>query len=152
MAGVNRVRSGDSDIYEATEVVEGGQLVVPATGATNPGVQGIAVAGAGAANVLGVAARRAEPLADQSLTGTDADGYPVAYANPVNELTAVYKDAVVQVTYTAAAVGYGDKLIAAANGAVAAAPAATDAQEIVGECRVVGGMGAAGGVGPALIY
>lgn len=152
MAGVNKVRIGHDDVYEATAVVEGGQLVVPAAGATNAGVQGIAVAGAAATNVLGVAARRAEPVANQNLATTDGDGYPVAYPNPVSELTTVYKGCVVEVTYTAAAVGFGDKLVAAANGAVAAAGATPDAREVVGECRVVGGMGAAGGKGLAYIY
>lgn len=152
MAGVNKSRIGHDDVYEAVAVVNGGQLVVPAAGATNPGKQGIAPAGAGATDVLGVAARRAEPVADQSLSGTDADGYPIAYANPVNELTTVYKGCVVKVTYTAAAVAFGAKLVAAANGEVAAAGAAPDARELVGECRVVGGMGAAGGVGDAYIY
>lgn len=152
MAGVNKVRIGHDDVYEAVAVVQGGQLVVPAAGATNAGVQGITVAGAAATNVLGVAARRAEPVASQNLAATDGDGYPVAYPNPVNELTAVYKGCVVEVTYTAAAVGYGAKLVAAANGEVAPAAAGTDAQELVGECRVVGGMGAAGGTGLAYIY
>lgn len=155
MAGVSKSRLGNDDIYEATEVIEGGQLVVAANGATNPGVQGIAVAGAGALDVLGVAARRAEPVASQNLSGTDADGFPVTYVNPVNELTAVYKGCVIEVTYTAAAVGFGVKLAAAANGEVAAfsdASGAGDPAAIVGECRVVGGMGAGGGKGLALIY
>lgn len=152
MAGVNKVRSGDADNYEATEVIEGGQLVVPAAGATNAGVQGIAVAGAAATNVLGVAARRAEPVADQNLEGTDNDGYPVLNVNSVNEFTTVYKHAVVEVTYTAAAVAFGTKLVAAAGGEVTGFTAAGDAETIVGECRVIGGMGAAGGKGLALIY
>lgn len=153
MAGVNKTRIGDNDIYEATVVINGGQLVVPAAGATNAGVQGIAVAGAGATDCLGVAARRAEPLASQNLTGTDADGFPVTYPNPVNELTAVYKGCVLPVTYTASAVAFGKKLKAAASGEVALWVSGTDAADlIVGECRVVGGMGAGGGVGMALIY
>lgn len=152
MAGISKVRVGNDDIYEAVAVVDGGQLVIPASGATNPGLQGINVAGDGADTCLGVAARRAEPVADQGLTGTDADGFPVAYPNPVNELTAVYKNAVVEVTYTAAAVGFGAKLAAAANGAVRAWASADGPESIVGECRVVGGMGAAGGTGLALIY
>lgn len=152
MAGVNKVRKGHDDVYEAVAVVQGGQLVVPAAGATNAGVQGITVAGDAAKNVLGVAARLAEPVADQGLAATDGDGYPVAYPNPVNELTAVYKDCVVPVTYTAAAVGFGAKLVAAASGAVRAFGGTDTADMIVGECRVVGGMGAAGGTGLAYIY
>ena len=169
MAGVNKVRKGDDDIYEATAVINGGQLVVPAAGATNAGVQGIAVAGDGATNVLGVAARRAEPVANQNLATTDGDGFPVAYPNPVNELTAVWKGCVVPVTYaststyTSPGVAFGQKLVAAANGEVrpwnetdpdgaGALGPDTDPRMIVGECRQVGGVGAAGGVALALIY
>ena len=169
MAGVNKVRTGHDDIYEATVVITGGELVVPAAGATNAGVQGIAVAADGAKDVLGVAARRAEPVANQNLAATDGDGYPVAYPNPVNELTAVYKGCVVPVTYaststyTSPGVAFGQKLVAAANGQVRPFNATdpdgagalgpdTDPRMIVGECRVVGGMGAAGGVGLAYIY
>lgn len=153
MTGVTAVRSGENDVYEATAVVEGGQLVVPGGAATNPGKVGIVPASAGATNVLGVAARRAEPVDDQNLASTDGDGYPVVYANPVNELTTVYKQRVVEVNYNAAAVGYGDKLVAANAGAVKAYTAGTDDPSlIVGECRVVGGMGAGGGKGLALIY
>jgi hypothetical protein len=153
MASANKVRSGDADTYEATVVIEGGLLVVPAAGATISGVQGIAVAGDAATNVLGVTAQRAEPAANQDLTGTDSDGYPFTNVNTVDELTTVYKHAVVSVTYTAAAVGFGAKLAAAANGAVRAFVAGTDPSDaVVGECRVIGGMGSGGGAGLALIY
>lgn len=153
MASVNKQRVGDDDTYEATEVIEAGQLVIPASGATHAGVQGIAVAGASATNVLGVASQRAEPVADQNLTGTDDDGYPYVNYNPVDELVTVYKHCVTTVTYNAAAVAYGVKLVAGASGAVKAYTAGTDdAESIIGECRVVGGMGASGGAGLALIY
>lgn len=154
MAGVPKTRVGNDDVYEAVgAAIDGGLLVVPVAGATNPGVQGIQAAGATALNVLGVTARRADPVGSQGLTGTDADGYPVTYTNPVNELTTVYKNAVVNVTYTAAAVGFGVKLKSAAGGQVQAWVSGTDSPAaIVGECRVVGGMGAAGGKGLALIY
>lgn len=152
MAGINKVSTGDQDVYEATVVIAGGLLVVPAAGATNPGKQGIALAGATALNVLGVAARLAEPVANQNLSSTDSDGYPVTYANPVSELTTVYKHAVVPVQYTAVAVAFGAKLKAAAAGKVAAWVSGTDpADAIVGECRQVGGVGAGGGTGLALI-
>lgn len=156
MAGVAKVRIGHDDIYEAVgAAIEGGVLVQAVAGATNPGVQGIQAASAGSTTVLGVTARRAEPVGSQNLTGTDADGFPVAYPNPVNELTAVYKGCVVEVTYTAAAVSFGQKLQAAASGEVTAfsdASGAGDPEAIVGECRVVGGMGAGGGKGLAYIY
>ena len=152
MTAIVKNRHGDDGVYEAVAVVDGGRLVVPAAGATNAGKQGITQAGALAADVLGVAARRAEPVASQNLASTDGDGYPVTYPNPVNELTTVYKACVVNVTYTAAAVPFGAKLVSAANGTVAAAGATPDARTVVGECRVVGGMSAAGGVGFAYIY
>lgn len=161
MSGVVKSRIGDDDVYEATAIVNGGDLVVPSGTATNPDKQGIAQAGAAAANVLGVAARRAEPVGSQSLSGTDADGYPIAYPNPVNELTTVYKHCVTDVVYAAGtAVPFGAKLQAAANGQVTlwAAQGATYAQgagnanQIVGECRVIGGMGTGGGKGKAYIY
>ena len=153
MAGINKVASGYDDVYEATVVIEGGILAIPAAGATNPGKQGIAIAGDAATNVVGVTARRAEPVANQNLVGTDGDGYPIAYANPVSELTTVYKQCVAPVTYTAVAVAFGVKLCAAAGGNVRAWVSGTDpAHSIIGECRVVGGMGAAGGVGLAFIY
>lgn len=156
MAGIDKVRVGNDDVYEAvgTGAIEGGNLVIPSTNATvNPGVQGIDVAGATATNVLGVAARRAEKASLQNLAATDGDGYPVTYPNPVNELTAVYRGCVVNVVYTAVAVAFGVKLKSAANGQVAAWVSGTDSPAaIVGECRVVGGMGSGGGKGLALIY
>jgi hypothetical protein len=151
MAGINKVVTGDQDVYEAVAVVDGGNLVIPAAGATLPGKQGITKAGDAAKNVLGVAARRAEPVASQNLTSTDADGYPVTYPNPVSELTTVYRSAVVPVVYTAVAVGFGAKLAAAANGQVRAWVAGDGADAIIGECRQVGGVSASGGVGLALI-
>jgi hypothetical protein len=151
MAGNNVIETGDAHVYEATAVVDGGMLVVPSGTATNPGMQGIAKAGDAAVNVLGVAARRAEPLASQSLSTTDADGYPVTYPNPVNELTTVYKHRVVRVTYTAVAVAFGVKLCAAANGQVRAWVSGTDpASAIVGESRDA--VPSSGGSYRAFIY
>ena len=153
MAGVVKTRQGDDDVYEATAVVNGGDLVIPSGGTVvNAGKVGIQQAGAGALNVLGVASRRAEPVANQNLAGTDGDGFPVAYPNPVSELVTVYKHCVTTVVYTASAVAFGAKLIAAANGQVAAAGASPDSRSVIGECRVVGGMGAGGGAGLAYIY
>lgn len=155
MSAINKRQIGNDDIYEATEAITGGQLVVPASGATNPGVQGIAVAGAAALNVLGVAARDAVAVADQTTSGGTVDGFPVTNPDQPNELTAVWKGCVVPVTYTAAAVAFGAKLQAAAGGAVAAfsdASGAGDPAAIIGECREVGGVGSGGGVGLALIY
>lgn len=165
MAGVNKVRIGHDDVYEATEVIQGGQLVVPADGAVNPGKQGIAVAGTGAVDVLGVASRLAQPTELTVDSTTDGDGFPSLEVSPVNELVTVYKQCVVEVTYTAVAVEYGIKLAAAADGKVRAyvpqaEAAGTEATAltgdpvtaIIGECRVVGGMSGAGGKGLAYIY
>lgn len=153
MAGNNKQRHGHDDVYEAvTNPINSGVLVIPASGATNPGVQAIVPAGDAAKNVLGVTARRADPVGQQNLSGTDADGFPVVYPNPVNELTTVYKRCVATVTFTAVAVGFGVKLAAAANGQVRAWVAGDGADAIIGECRVVGGMGSAGGAGLAYIY
>ena len=155
MAGITKIREGNDDIYEAVVAVEGGQVVVPDTGATNPGVQGIQPAGADAHNVLGVAGRRAEPVASQNLTGTDGDGYPFVDVNPVNELTVVYRGCVVPVNYApGTAVAFGDKIKSAASGEVTLWVSGTDASDLcIGECRVIGGVGAAGAtLAPALIY
>lgn len=153
MAGVPKTRKGNEDVYEAVAVVREGRFVIPAAGATNPGVQGITEAGDAAINSVGISSRRAEPLANQNLTSTDADGYPAVYPNPVNELVTCYKEAVIKVTYTAAAVGFGTKLCVAAGGTVRAWVTGVDpVTSIIGECRVVGGISAAGGVGFALVY
>lgn len=155
MTAVNQRAVGHDDVYEAGSAVDGGQMVVPANGtAVNPGKQLIGPAGDAAKNCLGVAFRKAIPVGSQAdLTFNDPDGYPAVFGNEqVNELTTVYKRRVVAVTYTAAAVGFGAKLACAANGAVRAWVSADGPDAIVGECRVVGGMSAAGGTGFAYIY
>lgn len=163
MAAINKTRQGNDDIYEAagSAAISGGKLVVPHSGATNPGVQGIDTAGAAANNVLGVAARDAIPVGLQTTVATDADGFPIVNPDQPNELTAVWKGCVVPVTYAAGtAVAFGQKIQAAASGDVTAWAAQTatyaqadgNADTIVGECRVVGGMGTGGGVGLAYIY
>jgi len=154
MAGINKVSHGHDDVYEAVGgTVLGGAVVIPQAGATNPGKQGINTAGANSALVLGVAARLAIPVASANTSGqNNGEGYPYAYADPVNELTTVYKQAVVPVVYTAAEVGFGQKLASAANGKVQAWANTLTADTIIGECRVVGGMNSAGGVGLAYIY
>ena len=149
MAGTNKRVVGDDEVYEATNiVVPSGVVVIPHTGTpVNAGKQGITVAGDAAKNVLGVSAARAVPVSLQVTSGTDADGYPVAMPFVDNELVTVYAHGVVNVTYTAVAVAYGAKLAAAANGQVRAWITADGADAIIGVCKVVGGMSAAGGVG-----
>ena len=153
MAGISKVSHGNDEVYEAmTAEIVGGALVVPAAGATNPGIQGIATAGDAAVNVIGVAAREALPVSLQTTTGTDSDGFPFANVGQVTELTTVYSQGVFPVVYTAVAVAYGVKLCTAAAGKVRAWVSGTDpASSIIGTCRVVGGMSSAGGVGLAKI-
>jgi hypothetical protein len=152
MAGVPKTRIGHDDVYEAVGVVHGGRLVIPEDGATNPGKQGVIEATDGADNVLGVASRLAQPTPEVVEASTDGDGYPALEVSPVNELVTVYKRCVLKVEYTAAAVEFGVKLAAAADGKVRAWVSGDGPESIVGECRVVGGMGAAGGTGFAYIY
>lgn len=157
MAGVVKTRSGHDNSYEAVvsgTSVQAGDLVVPSTkDATNAGVQGITVAGDAAADTLGVAASLAVPAADQNTSGTLSNGYPVAYPHAPDALTTVYRQCEVDVTYDAAAVGYGVKLCASASGNVRAWVSGTDGPEtLVGSCAEVGGVGASGGVAKAYIY
>lgn len=157
MAGANKVRTGDADVYEATgdAAVSAGSLVVPSTtAATNAGLQGVDTAGDAATDVLGVAAKKAVPVTAQTTSGSTPDGFPVTYVNSATELTTVYKRAEVKVTYSAATAAFGAKLVSAADGAVRAFSSGDGdtADMIVGECRAVGGVGSGGGVGLALIY
>jgi hypothetical protein len=172
MTAINKQRQGNDDILENVTdhttgggYVDGGLLVVPSTATTsNAGVQGFVVAGDAAKNVLGVTARKTLSVDGQENASTnDPDGFPFVNPDSLNELTAVWKGCVVPVTFTAAAVAYGTKLVAAAGGKVrayvplaeavgtdATALTGDDPSAIVGECRAV--VGAGGGVGLALIY
>jgi hypothetical protein len=153
MAGVPKTRIGHDDVYEAVATIPGGRLVVPADGATNPGKQGIDLAGDAAVDVLGVASRLAQPTPEVVESETDADGYPSLAVSPVNELVTVYKRCVLKVEYTDdGAIDFGAKLAAAADGMVRLWVTGDGAAAMVGECRVVGGMSADGGVGLAYIY
>ena len=154
MASTPKHSHGADEVYEAVDaVLATGVLVIPSTTATtNPGLQGVKVATDAALNVLGVSASSAVPVANQTTTGNDSDGYPYVAPDMVNELVTVYSACVINVTYTAVAVAYGAKLCAAANGAVRAWVSGTDSPAaIVGTCRVPGGMSSAGGTGLAKI-
>lgn len=142
-------RNGIEVAYEALTAVAGGQLVIPQTGATSTGAQGIQPAGAGALNVLGVAQSDAIPTSAQAgyTTGTSAfdASYPLIDTSVPDNTTAVYTDVVIPVLYTAVAVAYGTRLKAAAAGAVAAFVHGTDDPAmVIGWCAQVGGT--AGGV------
>jgi hypothetical protein len=155
MSAINKVAKGQDQVYEAVDAnLAAGVVVVPSTTPTVSGLQGIKAAGDAAKNSLGVSARSCITEANRAAmeTGDTGYGYPFVDASVPNATTAVYKAAVVPVTFTAAAVAFGVKLAAAANGAVRAWASADGADAIIGECRVVGGMSAAGGVGLAYIY
>lgn len=154
MAGTNKFSHGDDEVYEAVDArILSGSLVVPSTTpATNPGLQGVKTADDGDIDVIGVASHQALPVDDQQNTGTDADGYPFVNATGVPEETlTVYSHGVFAVRYVAAAVPYGAPLAAAAAGAVRALTDTDDPRALIGFCRVVGGMSAAGGLGHAKI-
>jgi hypothetical protein len=154
MSAIQKVSKGDDQVYEAvTANLAAGVLVIPSTSATVSGLQGIVVAADAAKNVLGVSAKSCVTEANRAAAeqGTLSDGYGFTDVSVPNATTTVFSHGVVPVTYTAVAVPYGAKLAAAAGGAVRAWIAADGPDAIVGHCRVVGGMSAAGGVGLAFI-
>lgn len=152
MASVVKRTDGTDQMYEAVDAnLVGGVLVIPSVTATESGLQGVAVAGAGALNCLGVASKdcvtAANRVALTSGTGPAPGNYPVADATVPTATLAVYNQAILLVTYTAVAVAYGVRLKAAAGGAVAAWVSGTDsAAAVVGWCAQPGGVSAAGGV------
>lgn len=151
MGAIAKVARGDDQVYEAVDAnLAAGVLVIPSTTATFSGLQGVAVAGATALNVLGVSSRSAVTHANQAaaLVGTGSDGYPFAdTAIPDSTLT-VYSRGLVPLTFTTVAVAYGVRLKAAAGGAVAAWVSGTDsAAAIIGYCAQPGGVSSAGGTG-----
>lgn len=154
MSAIAKVSHGHDDVYEAVDAnLAAGVLVIPSTTATVSGLQGIKVAGDAAVNVLGVSAKSCVTEANQAAdaVGDEGYGYPFVDVSVPTARTTVWKQCVVPVTFTAAAVAFGVKLCAAANGAVRAWVSGTDpADSIVGESRCV--MSAAGGVGKAFIY
>lgn len=152
---INPRVDGDALTYEAVDAnLAAGLLVIPSTTATESGLQGIKAGTDAAKTVLGVSARSAVTAANRAAqeTGNETDGYPFADVSIPNATLTVYRRKVVPVTYTAVAVGFGAKLAAAAAGAVRAWVSGDGADAIIGECRVVGGISSAGGVGYAYIY
>ncbi|WFN94164.1 hypothetical protein [Gordonia sihwensis] len=145
MSGIAQVTKGGPKTFTPAEgeVITGGQVVEARDGGR------IGVAGAGSVTVLGVALTDAlSPEGFPGENSTDALGRPVvsAVAVPTNVAVA-YGATEVKVTYAEAA-KFGDKLVAAANGAVtpAAYEGGVDARAIVGTCTEPGGV-ASGSVG-----
>lgn len=162
-SGNNRASTGASDMHENSSSGEigPGLAAIPWSGATHTGVQGFNVAGNGAVNFIGITARTTWPaslLDGETNNLTDADGFPLTDVDmaQVSEMTPLLRRCVCRVVYASGtAVGYGGKLQTAPNGQVTAysdASGAGDPSAIIGECRVVGGMGTSGGEGLAYIY
>lgn len=141
-------RNGIEITYEALTNVAGGQLVVPQTGATASGLQGIQPAGLNAANCIGVAQSDALTAAAiaTATTGTESwdTSYPLIDASVADSTTAVYVDVVINVAYTGAC-AYGATIKCAAAGAVAPWVSGTDAANLaIGWCAQPGGVAGAG--------
>lgn len=145
---VNKFETGPKT-YEVVENVQGGQLVEYRTGTpTQPGLSLVGVAAAGSTKVAGVATRDAVAAANQAAmqSFTSNDGYPAINVAVPSESVAVIKRGEVPLKYSAAA-NYGDKVKAAAAGAVIPWVRGTDSVElIVGVCQEQAGV-ANGSVG-----
>ena len=130
----------------AGQFITGGQLVEGTDGSR------IKVAAAGSTRVLGVALYDAVAPEDQFPATTPVvQGRPVVFMGALPKIVAVASDgAEVPMVYATAA-AFGDRLVAAANGQVAAAGATPDARAIVGRCTAPAGV-AAGATGLATIF
>lgn len=131
MSGVNPVLFDGPDTVTVNVAVTGGQLVMPdsTTGRVKP-------ATAGATTVLGVALEDGAPVASQT-----ALNYSIARP----EIAVAYAPIDIRVTYAAAA-AFGQKLKAAASGAVTPWVTGTDTapEQIVGICTEPAGVASAG--------
>jgi len=128
MSGVHYTLQHGPDTVEVSAAVTGGQLVEVdgTTGKVKP-------AGAGAVDVLGVAANDANPA------GSDTD---TNYANARPHVAIYYTPVDIPVTYAGAAT-FGQKLVAAADGEVTPYTAGTSTfDQIVGVCTEPGGVAA----------
>lgn len=151
MVGFNARLQDDQPItYEAlTAIIKGGQIVVPTAGATfDPTLQGIAVSGDAALNVLGVASKDAVPRSLRAGYETGNTAYDTAYiatdiSVPDADVT-VYNDVVGYVNFTGAC-AYGEPICSAVNGGVRHWVTGTDnPAAIIGSCHQPGGVSAAG--------
>ena len=137
MAAIPMVTQKGQRTYTAAEAILGGQLVEGRTGSDKGRV---GVAGAASNKVLGVAVT--DGINPEAIvTGsTVVAGHPTLNAAPIPTAVTVVSGGIeVPVTYAANA-SLGDKLIAAANGAVTPAGATPDARQIVGKCTQPGGV------------
>ena len=129
MSGIAQVTQGGPKTFTpaAGQIIKGGQVVEATTGGR------IKVAAAGSFKVLGVALTDA--LAPEDFPGsntTDTLGRTVVSAVAVPTKVAVaYGGTEVKVTFSANA-GFGEKVVATADGKVGPAGATPDARTIVG--------------------
>lgn len=137
MAGIPMLTQRGQRTHVPVEVVRGGQVVEARTGPP----AGIGVAGAGSTTVLGVAIEDAQPPTAVVTTATlDAGGRATLVAAQLPTVTTVVSAGTeVEVLYATGA-AFGQKLVAAANGAVAPAGATPDARTIVGHCTAPAGV------------
>jgi|SRR5581483_8773578 len=135
------------DSYQVSALVKGGTLVV----ADGSGASTVSTAGAGAANVLGVAGNDAAPIVDQT-GATTSYGDPLLDVSALTDYVAVRHGEDCRVTYAAAAT-FGALLKSAANGQVTPWVSGTDAAGlIVGRCTQPGGVAAGATVARARIF
>lgn len=135
MPGVTRRFERGPITYPAGEAITGGQLVVPGTAGT---AGTVVVAGADAADVLGVATTDAGP--EPTRAGTSG-GYPTYNEVALPQHVAVDGFGTVYPLTCAGAVAFGAKVKAAANGQVVEWDSAADGVElIVGQCVETGGV------------
>lgn len=135
------------DSYQVSATVHGGALVV----ADGSSALTVSTAGAGAANVLGVAGNDAAPIPDQS-SSTTSYGSPLLDISELPDYVAVYHGCDMHVTYAAAAT-FGALLKSAATGQVTPWISGTDAAGlIVGRCTQPGGVASGSTVARARIF
>ncbi|MFW6776079.1 hypothetical protein ACOACO_17480 [Nocardioides sp. CPCC 205120] len=140
MSGIPQVRKTGPRTYVPAELILGGQVVeARAAGRIGP-------AGAGSVKTLGVAVTDAINPEGIATEPTIANGRTVLNAAPLPTVVAVADSGIeVPVKYAAAA-AFGDRLKAAAAGAVTPMLAEDDPRSYVGKCTQPAGV-AAGSIG-----
>lgn len=147
MSGALAHYKSGPDSYQVSALVKGGTLVV----ADGSSALTVSTAGAGAANVLGVAGNDAAPIVSQS-GATTSYGDPLLDVSALEDYVAVHHGCDIRVTYAAAAT-FGALLKSAASGQVTPWVSGTDAAGlIVGRCTQPGGIAAGATVGRARIF
>jgi hypothetical protein len=147
MSGVLPTHERGPMSYQAAANLAGGMLVIK----SGSNASTITYAGANALNVLGVCGDDAYPQPGTPPSyGTGALGNPLAVSQPLPWVR-VYRNCEMRVTYAGNA-DFGDLLVAAASGQVAAMGTALDPRQIVGRCTEPGGVtGGAGTVARAWV-